>query len=121
VNVLVDTSVWINHLRHGVSGLARLLEDDAVITHAFVIGELACGNLSPRGVVLALLNALPHVVVAEHEEVLAMVEEYKLMGSGIGWIDAHLLASARIAGVQLWTADRNLARIVRDLGMSSAV
>jgi len=93
--VLVDTSVWIDHLRRGNAALATQLREGDVWCHAFVIGELACADLENRQEILSLLSALPQAPVAEHDEVLAFVEVNRLMGSGIGWIDAHLLAAAR--------------------------
>jgi predicted nucleic acid-binding protein len=106
--VLADTSVWIHHLRRGLPELREALESGMVATHPFVIGELACGSLRDRKAMLADLAQLPMVDVAEHEEVMALVERRKLAGRGIGWLDAHLLASARISGVRLWTLDRAL-------------
>lgn len=116
---LVDTSVWVDHLRGGDDVLAALLDQARVQCHPFVIGELACGRLRRREMIRGLLANLPRAPVAEHEEVLAFVERHRLMGSGIGWIDAHLLASARIAGVRLWTRDARLRAIARRLGMAA--
>jgi predicted nucleic acid-binding protein len=116
--LLVDTSVWISHLRQRDARLAELLEDGLVWTHPFVIGELACGNLAKRGEVLGLISALPAVPVADHAEVLAFVEGRRLMGTGLGWVDAHLLASAVLAAVPLWTADKKLTAVARGLGVS---
>jgi predicted nucleic acid-binding protein len=115
--VLVDTSVWVDHLRTENLLLAERLRRGEVWTHPFVIGELACGTLRHRDEVLALLAALPHAPLARHEEVLTFVDAKRLMGVGIGWIDAHLLASATLAGVPLWTLDRRLASLVRRLGL----
>jgi hypothetical protein len=114
--VLIDTSIWIDHLRQRDVRLAQLLEDGLAWTHPFVIGELACGNLARRGEVLELIGELPSVPVADHDEVLAFVERRRLMGRGLGWVDMNLLASAAIAGVHLWTADKNLAAVARILG-----
>jgi len=112
VNLLADTSVWVDHLRRGNRELARALEDERVVTHPFVIGELACGNLANRAEVLDLLQRLPSATVASHEEALAFVERRKLMGRGIGWVDVHLLASATLSDdVELWTLDARLARV----------
>lgn len=107
--VLADTSVWIHHFRHDLPDLRTALEDGLVVVHPFVIGELACGTLRRRREILADLAQLPAVGVAEHEEVMTLVERRGLAGRGIGWLDAHLLAAARIAGVRLWTLDRALA------------
>ena len=115
--MLVDTSVWVDHLRRGDAGLSALLVRGEVECHPFVIGELACGWLQRRSEVLALLQRLPTVAVASHAEVFGFVERYRLMGRGMGWIDAHLLASAAVAGTQLWSRDRRLSDIARTLGL----
>ena len=114
--MLVDTSVWVDHLRRGNAILAMHLGRADVWCHPFVIGELACGRLKNRREVLALLSALPQVRQADHDEVLAFVESNSLSGSGIGWVDAHLLASALLTSVPLWTLDRRLASMARTLG-----
>jgi predicted nucleic acid-binding protein len=113
--ILVDTSVWVDHLRKGEEELRNLLNDGLVLTHPFVIGELACGNLKNRDEVLALLAALPKAEVASNEEVLHLVEERKLHGRGLGWVDVHLLAAARLSQSALWTRDKNLGAIAREL------
>ena len=115
--MLVDTSVWVDHLRKRNPSLVALLEATEVSTHAFVIGELACGNLSRRAELLGHLQALPQTPVIEHAEVLGFVEARKLSGRGIGWVDMHLLASAAVAREPLWTLDKRLARVVRELGL----
>lgn len=115
--MLVDTSVWIDHLRNSNHDLVARLECNAVLCHPFVIGELACGNLARRTEVLSLLATLPRVPEARHQEVLYMMEEHRLMGRGIGWIDAHLLASASLGGTQLWTLDQRLAKVARELAL----
>lgn len=106
--VLVDTSVWITHFRHGSRRLKELLADGDVMCHPFIIGELACGNLKNRAEILDLLQSLPQAGAASLDEVLALVESRGLSGKGIGLIDVHLLASALIAKVSLWTEDRRL-------------
>ncbi len=116
MRVLVDTSVWVDHLRRGNSELAGLLEEGGVLTHPHVMGELACGTLHRRGRILSLLQALPRAPEARFEEVLELVERHGLYGRGLGWIDVHLLAAARLAAVPLWTLDRRLHRASRDLG-----
>ena len=115
--MLVDTSVWVEHFRRGDSALIALLNREEVECHPFIIGELACGLLRRRSEVLALLQRLPHAPVASHEEVLTFIERHRLMGRGIGWIDAHLLASAGLAGTILWTFDRRLSDVARGLGL----
>lgn len=117
--ILVDTSVWIDHLRRGNATLAARLENAEVWCHPFIIGELACGSLRDRDRILSWLSALPQVPLAAHEEVLGFVESTRLMGSGIGWIDAHLLASARLAGTAIWSMDRRLADVAAGLGMGA--
>jgi predicted nucleic acid-binding protein len=106
--VLVDTSVWVEHLRHGDIGLKARLQEGQVCCHPFIVGELACGNLKNRSEILSLLQALPQAMGAEHEEVMQFIENYRLMGKGLGYIDMHLLASARLTQVPLWTLDQKL-------------
>jgi hypothetical protein len=113
--VLVDTSVWVAHLRYGNVGLETLLNEGEVVSHPFVIGELACGNLKNRSEILYLLKTLPMAVQAEHEEVMEFVETHSLMGKGLGYIDAHLLASALLSDIALWTLDRILVHAARTL------
>lgn len=114
--VLVDTSIWINHFRHGDAALNLALEEGTVLTHPFVIGELACGNLRRRAEVLRLLGELPQAPVASNAEVLEFIERRRLMGHGIGFVDAHLLASVILAGsARLLTSDRRLAAVATRL------
>jgi hypothetical protein len=108
--LLADSSVWIEHLRRGVPELEEALEEGTIVVHPFVLGELACGMLRDREAFLEDLARLPEVVPAEHDEVLELVERRRLAGTGIGWVDAHLIAAARIADVELWTLDRALQR-----------
>jgi predicted nucleic acid-binding protein len=115
--ILVDTSVWVEHLRLGVSRLATLLQEGEVLIHPWVIGELACGNLRNRSQVLDLLQGLPMATVASDAEVLLLIEREQLMGRGIGYIDAHLLASARLSHCRLWTQDRRLAAVAQEQGL----
>lgn len=106
--VLVDTSVWIEHLRLGSSGLEQLLNDGQVVCHPFIIGELACGNLKKRANILSLLLELPMAIRADDEEVVQFIEEHKLMGKGLGFVDIHLLVSAVLTEIPLWTLDKRL-------------
>jgi len=106
--VLVDTSVWVSHLRDGQPALIKLLDDGAVVCHPFVIGELACGNLKNRTIVISLLKALPVSRIAEHLEILSFIENHDLPGKGLGYMDMHLLASAILTGIPLWTLDKKL-------------
>jgi predicted nucleic acid-binding protein len=115
--ILVDTSVWVDHLRSGDARLADLLERGAVVMHPFVLGEIACGSLSDRSSILDLLRDLPAAVVAEGEEVLGFIERHELHGKGIGYVDAHLLASVALTeGASLWTRDRRLRIAAEELG-----
>lgn len=107
--MLVDTSVWVDHLRRGNATLASLLEQAQVWTHVFVVGELACGNLAHRAKILGSLAALPQAPMATHEEALAFLDAHHLMGRGLGWIEVHLLASAKLAKLPFWTLDKRLA------------
>ena len=115
--MLVDTSIWVDHLRKRNSTLVKLLESGDVLTHPLVIGELACGNLAQRTKVLTALTELPSVSSASNEEVLELLETRKLMGRGLGWIDLHLLASSMIARVPLWSADKRLSGVAREIGV----
>ena len=115
---LVDTSVWIDHFRRNNELLRDLIERENVSTHPFVVGELACGPLADRSAILANLAKLPSARIATHREVLALVENRALWNKGIGWIDAHLLASAMVCGYRLWTLDRALEKIAVALTIS---
>lgn len=116
--ILVDTSVWVQHLRRGVPELAAMLEAGDVLTHTLVLGELACGNLRNRARILADLGALPFTPRATDDEALAFLEHRQLMGRGLGIVDVHLLASAALAGdARLWTLDRRLAAVAEELGL----
>jgi predicted nucleic acid-binding protein len=109
--VLVDTSVWVAHLQKGIDKLEALLNEGDVICHPFIVGELACGNLKNRAEILSLLQTLPMAIHAEHEEVMNFIENYSLMGKGLGYIDMHLLASAMLTKVPLWTLDKKFDSI----------
>ena len=114
--ILVDTSIWVDHLRSRNQALVTLLEDDQVLTHPFVIGELACGRIRNRGEILRHLAALPAAPVVSDEEALEFVDGRRLFGRGIGWIDVHLLASAVLSHASLLTLDRRLARVAEGVG-----
>ena len=116
--ILADASVWINHLRLGEPRLADLLNNFRILIHPMVIGELACGNLKARKDVLDFLNRLPRVPVADHEEVLGFIEHRRLMGRGIGFINAHLPSAAALAGSLLWTHDARIEQAAVDLGLA---
>jgi predicted nucleic acid-binding protein len=117
--ILVDTSIWIDHLRTGDPELAELLQNGHVLAHPWVIGELALGRLSRRSEILGLLGNLPQAQTATDSEVLAMVEDRRLFGLGIGYVDAHLLAATLLTtGVGLWTRDQRLASVAVQLGLA---
>jgi predicted nucleic acid-binding protein len=117
--ILVDTSVWIDHLRTDNALLARLLNSGRVLTHPFVIGELALGRLREREVVLAALSDLPRAVAATDPEVLSFIDRQALLGRGIGYVDVHLLAAVRLtAGAELWTKDNRLRHVAEELGLA---
>lgn len=113
--ILADTSVWVAHLRHGSEDLARALEVGEVLCHPHVVGELACGNLRNRDGILELLRALPAASTATDDEVLACLERNHLYGTGLGYTDVHLLASAMLTPARLWTLDTALGREARRL------
>lgn len=115
--ILADTSVWIGHLRSQEPDLSAALEAMSILVHPFVIGELACGNLRNRGEVLGLLGALPQPKVATNAEALSFIERHSLAGTGLGFVDVHLLASAALTSVQLWTLDKRLAAAAGALGL----
>lgn len=116
--ILVDTSVWIDHLRRGTPALAAALEDGQVLMHPFVLGELACGNLRNHNEVLRLLGDLPAAPTVTDAEARAFIERRALMGRGIGYIDVHLLASTVLAApARLWTRDRRLRSVAANFGL----
>lgn len=117
--VLVDTSVWVKHLRDGDIVLEGLLDDGHVMCHPFIVGELACGNLKNRTEILVLLQALPMAIFAEHSEVLRFIEDNRLMAKGLGFVDMHLLASALLSGIQLWTLDKRLHQVALKMGLAA--
>jgi predicted nucleic acid-binding protein len=113
--VLVDTSVWITHLREGNEKLVTLLDRGEVLCHPFIIGELACGTIRNRKEIVSLLQLLPVVIPANHEEVMGFIGMNRLMGKGMGYIDMCLLASARLTGIPLWTLDKKLDETAGEL------
>ena len=117
--ILVDTSVWIDHLRTGDEELITLLTNNQVLVHPFITGELACGNLSNRGEVLKFMSDLPQSPVATDTEVLFFIDRHQLMGRGIGYIDAHLLAATTLADSALfWARDKRLVQVATDLKLA---
>lgn len=107
--------MWVSHLRDGNDELANLLDDGRVLCHPLIVGELACGNLQDRADILSFLQLLPMSIEAEHEEVLSFIENNRLMGKGMGYIDVHLIASALLTGVPVWTLDKKLAQAADSL------
>ena len=116
--ILADTSVWIDHLHHSDEELKEMLYSNQVCIHPFVLGELSCGNIANREEVLSLLRTLRSIDLVLDEEVFILIEERKLFGRGLGFIDVHLLASALIHHVPIWTRDRSLKQIADELGIS---
>jgi len=120
--ILVDTSVWIEHLRSASAILTELLGDGQVLVHPFVLGELALGSLRQRDVFLSDLRDLPQAIVASDGEVLSLIDRRTLFGRGIGYVDAHLLAAARLtAGSKLWTHDRRLQAVAAQLDLAAVL
>lgn len=116
--ILVDSSVWIGHLRKSDVRLQEVLNSKRVLTHPFIIGELALGHLRPRNTVLSLLQNLPSSIQADDMEVLDFINRHTLYGLGVGYIDAHLLASARLTATSLWTLDKRLHEAAGKLGLA---
>jgi predicted nucleic acid-binding protein len=116
--VLVDTSIWITHLRQGSRKLEKLLMDAEVMCHPFVIGELACGNLKNRNEIILLLQSLPMAPTIEFDEFLFFIDKNHLMEKSVGFVDVHLLASAQLTGVPLWTADKRLRSTTDQLALT---
>ena len=116
--ILVDTSIWINHFNKSNAGLIKLLNSAQVCIHPFVIGELSCGNISNRKEILSHLKSLPLVDTALDEEVFTFIEDKNLYGIGLGFVDVHLLASALIHNVKIWTGDKTLNKVAINLGIN---
>jgi len=120
--ILVDTSVWIDHFREGDSLLRSLLQQRQVLVHPFIVGELALGNMRERNVILRALSDLPKALFADEAEVLGYIERRALSGSGIGYLDAHLLTSVQMTpDALLWTRDKRLAHVAARLSLAFAV
>jgi predicted nucleic acid-binding protein len=115
--VLVDTSVWVNHLRNSDKFLEKLLLNGDVVCHTHIIGELACGNIKNRKEIISLLQSLPMAVLIEFEEFLYFIEQNQLNGKGIGFVDIHLLASAQLSQIPLWTEDKRLMKVATELDL----
>lgn len=119
--ILVDTSIWIDHLKSANRRLVALLDAEQVTVHPWVTGELACGNLANRKNILYLLQSQPQVAAASEAEVLFFIEKHKIAGKGLGYIDMHLLASAALGNLKLWTRDRRLGQIASLLGLNASL
>ena len=117
--ILVDTSVWVDHLRKTENDLVGLLNDGEVCTHPFIIEELACGSMANRKEFLQLLGALPMVTIAEHGEVIELINAERLFGTGLGSVDVHLIASARLSFAEIWSKDKALDRAAQKLGLAA--
>ncbi|MBD3223815.1 MAG: PIN domain-containing protein [Caldithrix sp.] len=115
--ILVDTSVWIDHLHKTNLHLNRLLEEGLVYIHPFIIGELACGNIKNRDEIIKLLQNLPEVKTTDHDEIIYFIEKHKLHGKGLGYIAIHLLASCKIGNTKLYTHDKKLITIAKELNV----
>jgi predicted nucleic acid-binding protein len=116
--ILVDTSVWVSHLRNGENRLVALLNEENVVCHPFVIGEIACGTMKNRQEILSLLGSLPTVETTSQEEILMFIDSNKLMGRGMGFVDVHLLSSAILHGIPLWTFDKSLVKAANNLSVA---
>jgi hypothetical protein len=117
--VLVDTSIWIDHLRKSDAALIQLLDAQQVLMHPYIIGELACGSLNPRADVLNLLSMLPSARLADTHEVLYFIEANQFYGRGIGYVDAHLLSSVALErSATLWTRDKRLFQLAQTIGLA---
>ncbi|MFZ4125592.1 MAG: type II toxin-antitoxin system VapC family toxin [Rickettsiales bacterium] len=117
--ILVDTSVWVDHLHKNDAKLNALLTEGQVLIHPLVIGELALGSLRKRDTILQLLNDLPRAITVSESEMLDFITKHALFGQGIGYVDAHLLAAARLNGVMLWTRDKRLREAAIKLGLAN--
>ena len=115
--ILVDTSVWIKHLRESEKNLVRLLEQGLVACHPFIIGELACGGIKNRSEIISLLNDLPSTDILDHNEIMEFIEYRKIMNRGIGYVDVHLLGSALVSETSLWTFDKALRKLANQFSI----
>lgn len=117
-HTLVDTSVWIDFFRSGNSKLDHLLEEGNIILHPFIFGELVCGNFKNRETVLSLLENLPCCKPAQHNEVVHFIESNQFFGRGAGWIDFHLLVAAKLNNLEIFSLDKKLQSLSREIGVS---
>ena len=117
--ILADTSIWIDHLRLANPTLAGLLSKRLILVHSFVIGELAMGSLKDRKVIIENLSGLPVALKADDDEVLSFVERHRIYARGVGLVDVHLLASAKLTAASVWTRDRRLAGVAEEMGLAA--
>ena len=115
--ILVDTSVWIKHLREGNQNLSQLLEQGLVASHPFIIGEIACGDIKNRYEIISLINDLPSTDVLDHSDIMEFIENRKIMNKGIGYIDVHLLGSVLVSDTRIWTFDKALKKMAFQLSV----
>jgi predicted nucleic acid-binding protein len=116
--ILVDTSIWVDHLRDGDADLVALLMSNQVLVHGMVIGEIALGQLKQRKMILDLLLDLPTSKMAQDFEVLEAIDRHEISGTGIGYVDVHLLTSAMLSNAKIWTRDKKLLAVARKLGLA---
>jgi predicted nucleic acid-binding protein len=120
--ILADTSVWIDHLNRVDRALQQLLDGDEIVMHPFVIGEVALGNWPNRARTLYGLRRLQSVQIARNEEVLSLIDDWARVGTGIGYLDAHLLASVLLtSGSRLWTRDKSLRKVAKQLSLDAGL
>jgi predicted nucleic acid-binding protein len=117
--ILVDTSVWADHIRQKNDRMSTLLKDGQILIHPYVVGELALGNLHNRAVYLASFESFPPAIIARDDEFMAMIDAHQLHGTGIAYIDAHLLASSRLSFAKLWTNNKRLQLVAERFGLAS--
>lgn len=117
--ILVDTSIWIDHIRKANRRLIGLLEAELVSMHPWIVGELACGNLADRARMLHLLRSLPRIAVPTDDEVLFFIDKHNISGKGVGYLDMHLLAAAALGSLKIWTCDKRLNEVASCLGLNA--
>ena len=119
--ILADTSIWVDHLTRGDEMMASLLDADAVLMHPFIVGEIALGNLPRRAETLSNLDKLPKAVTVDPAEVISLIERKDIFGTGIGYVDAHLLVATTLTSdLRLWTRDKRLRTVAERLAISAA-
>ena len=121
MQILADSSIWMDYLRHKDAMLQLFIDDGTLCIHPFIIGEIALGHLNPRARILFDIDQLPKIMQVEDHEALALIEKHKLFGTDIGYIDVHLLASALISSAALWTRDKALHAAAEKLGIAAQI